>query len=179
MATKTLLILFSCVLFAVGCKRTASTEKPSPIGSPTTLAEPTRATDLSPYGIPGVIDLPPGFTVTQQEPSQVVIDRNDRAEDPFELRILPYAPINGTLQSHKRNMLDNDPYELVVDEAEGFAGWLPSKHPHPMADHNITVYREVKLGSRTFVAMVHISDFRANKELVHRVWKAAKSLRAK
>ncbi len=123
--------------------------------------------------------MPPGFQITQQEPSSVAIDPANREDDPFELRILPHHPGEIPMEVRRKSLKGDDPYEFVVDQPEGFAAWLRSKHPHPMADHKVRVYREVMLGNRRFVACVYIDDFRADKRLVDRVWQAAKSLRSK
>lgn len=178
MRWNSLVALLVWTTVAAGCRRAESTSAPPPTPSAPAPASGglTRPLDLSPYGIPGVIDLPEGFKVTRQEASQVALDRDD---DPFDLRILPYSPIEPTLQQRRKALQDGEPYEVVVDEAEGYAAWQRSKHPHPMADHKVEVYREVTLGGRKFVACAFISDFRASKQLAERVWTAAKSLRPK
>jgi hypothetical protein len=118
--------------------------------------------------------LPVGFEITQQMASHVAIDRED---DPFDLRILPYLPGDISLQARKKGLQGDDPYEIIVDETEGFAAWQRNPLRNTMPDHQVEVYREVMLGGRKFVACAFISDHRASKELAERVWKAAKSLR--
>lgn len=177
---KSLTALLVVSLVAIGCGRKQSTSDPPPDpADPGSALMPTPPTDLSTYGIPGVIDLPPGMQITQFAPGQVAIDKNNREDDPFELRISPHEIITGTVQSHRKNLLGDDPYEFIIDEPDGYAAWQRNKNPHPMANHKVEVFREVMLGGSKFVASVYIEDFRANRQLVDRVWKAAKSLRPK
>src|SRR5690606_30314983 len=116
MRWKSFIVLLACPVGAVGCNRTESPPTPALLAS-------TRPIDLSAYGIPGVIDLPPGFQIAQQGPPQVAIDRDGRVEDPFELRILPWHPIEISMEARRKSLKEDEPYEFVADKAEGFAAW--------------------------------------------------------
>jgi hypothetical protein len=172
MNRKRMLLLAICGCAALGCIKgggTSSSESGTPQGG---LPIPMRGTDLSAYGIPGLIDLPAGCRITKLDESNVAIDRED---DAFDLRVLPANVYLIPLASHRKS-LQRESWTYIADEADGCAVWL---HSNESRNHYIQVHREVTLAGRKFVAAAIIVDDRGSKELAESVWRTAKSLRAK
>jgi hypothetical protein len=172
MFRRRLALALVATIVAIGCNRTGPTASVVPDKLPVEV----RGVDLTAYGIPGVIDLPERCEITATGPSSIAIDRED---DAFDLRIIPWNGIDGPVERHRKSLQGN-PWVMIADEADGFAAWyVEPGQGHQSPQHHIEIRREVMLGDQKFVAAAIISDERGSKELAERVWRTAKSLRAK
>jgi hypothetical protein len=172
MHCKQITLLLALAIVPCGCNRTGSTASVAPDKLPVEA----RGVDLTAYGIPGVIDLPERCQITQTAPENIAIDRED---DAFDLRILPWTVFDGPVERHRKS-LQGDPWVMIADEGDGYAAWyVEPRGGNQSPIHHIEIRREVMLGDRKFIAAAIITDDRGSRELAERIWRTAKSLRAK